>query len=132
MKRVTRRGGSLLVVAEPDYASRLDGPPEFIHVGKLQTDALVRRGADVTLGSHLADLVDRAGIVVRETGRIEAWPGGTPSRPELDDEWEILQDDLAGLVSAPELERLKHLDAGARSSGERTIQVPTYFAWGQV
>jgi SAM-dependent methyltransferase len=132
IKRVTRKGGSVLAIAEPDYGGRLDGPKALVTLGRLQTKALQQQGADVTLGSRLADLMDRAGIHIQETGAINAWPGRTPSPSDLDSEWEILQSDLAHLVSRAELDRLKAIDAHARALGARLLHVPTYFAWGQV
>jgi hypothetical protein len=47
-------------------------------------------------------------------------------------EWRVLEDDLAGIIPAEEIRRLKTLDEGAWARGERTLHVPTYFVWGCV
>ena len=41
MIRVTRPGGFILALAEPDYLGRVDFPQELIILGKLQTQSLV-------------------------------------------------------------------------------------------
>ncbi len=131
MKRVTRPGGFVLALAEPDYTARRDQPQELVAIGKLQTESLRRQGADVGLGSRLADLFYKAGITIRETGALRD-RSGVAARDEQEQEWAILESDLA-LVSPPvEIQRMKLLDHQAWSRGQRRMFVPTYFVWGQV
>jgi len=130
MKRVTR--GHVLALAEPDYSARVDKPAELAPLGQWQTQALRTQGADVSLGSHVADLFDQAGIRIRETGLMDPWPRAAFTVADLEAEWIILRHDLADTVSAPDLESLRRLDAIAHERGERILYVPTYFAWGQV
>ena len=40
--------------------------------------------------------------------------------------------DLTESVTKKEIARLKKLDEKARKRGTRVLNVPTYFAWGQV
>jgi ubiquinone/menaquinone biosynthesis C-methylase UbiE len=50
MKRVTRPGGSILALAEPDYGARVDKPDELAVLGRWQTESLRRQGADPFIG----------------------------------------------------------------------------------
>ena len=130
MKRVTR--GHVLALAEPDYSARVDQPPELVALGQLQTPALRAQGADVSLGSRLADLFREAGIRIREAGVINPWPRDALTPTDLEAEWLVLQQDLADMLPAADLERLRRLDVAAHQRGERVLHVPTYYAWGQV
>lgn len=132
MKRVTRPGGAVLALAEPDYESRVDEPEELAPLGRWQAEALRRQGADPGLGSHLADLFHQAGIRIIETGILRAGGRFMRSSAERDLEWAVLEADLAGSVPAREISRLKLLDEQAWERGERVLDVPTHFAWGRV
>jgi SAM-dependent methyltransferase len=140
MKRVCRSGGAVLALAEPDHESRTDEPEELQPLGRLQTMSLRRQGADIRLGSRLADLFSQAGIAVVETGSLQ--PGSTQagrasdhgflaSEEERDLEWAVLEEDLGGLISSGELSRYKELDRKAWHDGTRRLHVPTHFAWGR-
>lgn len=132
MQRVTRSGGSVLALAEPDYQSRTDKPDELAVLGRQQTESLRSQGADPGLGARLADLFFRAGIRIVETGAIQSRGKEALAIQEWEDEWAVLESDLAGRVAADEIQRMKAVDQGARARGERLLDVPTYFAWGQV
>jgi SAM-dependent methyltransferase len=132
MKRVTRRGGSVLAMAEPDYNARRDAPAELAVLGRLQTQALIGQGADPGLGARLAELFALAGIRVVETGAMAppAQVAFDPAAWEL--EWAVLEEDLAGSLPAAQLRGYRRTDRRAWECGERRLHVPTYFAWGQV
>lgn len=132
MKRVTRKRGQILALAEPDYSSRIDRPLALAALGQIQNQSLSRQGADVALGSHLADLFVQAGIKIVETGVIQPRAQSARGSEEDDDEWEVMRGDVAGIVSAPDIRKLQRADAQARQQGERVLYVPTYFASGQV
>jgi SAM-dependent methyltransferase len=131
MKRLTRPGGSILALAEPDYANRVDKPDALAALGRWQAESLHRQGADPGLGGRLGDLFRQAGIPLIETGSLRADKEHPASPAERDMEWAVLEADLAGLVPTDEVQRLKHLDELAWRRGERVLYVPTYFAWGQ-
>ena len=132
MKRVTRPGGHVLALAEPDYNARVDAPAELVALGRWQAESLKRQGAEPSLGGRLADLFYRAGIELFETGAIESQGKDAFTSDEWEMEWVVLEDDLADFVPLGELQRLKELDKQARVRGERILHVPTYFAWGRV
>ncbi|MBI3738399.1 MAG: class I SAM-dependent methyltransferase [Chloroflexi bacterium] len=132
MKRVTKRDGHILALAEPDYSSRVDKPDELAMLGRWQTESLQRQGADVSLGARLADLFFQAGIKIIETGAVQRRGNEALSSDERENEWAVLSADLAGIVSSEEITKMKCLDETAWRNGERVLNVPTYFAWGQV
>lgn len=132
MKRVTRPGGCVLALAEPDYTRRVDQPVELSSLGKLQAESLRRQGADIAIGSRLADLFRDSGIPIIQAGEIQRRESRTVSAEEWENEWSVLEADLAGVTSTAQIKKMKHLDLQAREDGRRVLHVPTYFAWGQV
>ena len=131
MKRVTRSGGYVIAFAEPDYVNRVDQPDELIALGKWQTEALKRQGANPALGSQLAGLFFEAGIHIVETGTIQS-QGNEPSADEWEIEWDVIESDLAGWVPDADIQNMKRLDKKAREQKVRVLHVPTHFAWGRV
>jgi ubiquinone/menaquinone biosynthesis C-methylase UbiE len=130
MKRVTKSGGNVIAFAEPDYHARLDQPDELQILGNWQREALQRRGADPGFGSRLAETFFQAGIKIIETGTIQN-ERNDPSAEEREMEWAVIEADLAGSVPESEIQIMKQVDQQAWKHGERVLQVPTYFAWGQ-
>jgi SAM-dependent methyltransferase len=130
MKRVTRPGGSILALAEPDYYQRVDKPDELAALGHWQIESLQRQGADPSLGGRLAELFQQAGIRLIETGYLRADSEHPPAPGEHEMEWEVLAADLGGSVPLDELQRLKLLDKRAWELGERVLYVPTYWTFG--
>jgi len=132
MKRVTRRGGFVLALAEPDYTARVDGPEPLNALGRWQTEALRAQGADPGLGSRLAELFAQAEMRPIETGTLRGWGERPPTAAERELEWAVLEADLTGSVPAQDLQKMKNLDEQAWLAGERVLFVPTHFAWGQI
>jgi SAM-dependent methyltransferase len=129
MKRVARTGAHILAFAEPDYTARVDEPRTLVPLGQWQAESLRRQGADPSLGARLADLFLRAGIELLETGTLQS-AASDPSPEEWEIEWAVIESDLAGFIPSADLHTMKTLDQEARARGERTLHVPTYFAWG--
>jgi SAM-dependent methyltransferase len=132
MVRVTRHGGMVIALAEPDYAARIDHPAELMTLGRLQTQALDRQGALTDMGVHLPELFSRAGLsniqfglsgFQKEVHEIPNW---------FDSEWETLTDDLHGEMADEELARLKALDRHSWEEGSRVLHIPTFYAIGVV
>jgi len=132
MKRVTRPGGSILALAEPDYNARVDEPPALKSLGAMQTASLLRQGAAPDMGSRLAETFSQAGIRLVETGPIRSRADASQTAAGADLEWAALEADLAGFLPAGELQRYQTMHLLARQRGERVLYVPTYFAWGEV
>jgi hypothetical protein len=51
---------------------------------------------------------------------------------EWEIEWAVIESDVAGSVPGEDIQKMKLLDQQARARGERVLNVPTYFAWGQM
>ncbi len=132
MRRVTRKGGVVLALAEPDYGGRIDYPPELAALGQWQRDALRRQGADPEIGRKLGSLFRRAGLQAVETGLLGGQWGPPPSSEARASEWAVLQADLGLTVSLETLQHLQALDDTAWQRGERVLFVPTFYAWGRV
>jgi len=132
MQRVTRPGGCIIALAEPDYGARIDRPPELAELGRLQGLALKSQGADPHTGRKLAGLFVKAGLEHVITGVM----GGEWNQKPLDDgweqEWAALESDLAGEVSAEKISELRRIDAAAWAHGERILFVPTFYGIGSV
>lgn len=130
MKRVTRSGGYVIAFAEPNYADRIDEPIELIRLGEWQTEALVRQGADPSIGARLAELFFEAEISIIESGTIQS-QSSEPSAEEWEIEWDVIESDLAGWVPNADIQKMKRLDKQAREQKTRVLHVPTHFAWGR-
>jgi SAM-dependent methyltransferase len=136
MRRVTRQGGSVIALAEPDYGGRIDYPAPLAGIGALQREALRRQGADYELGRKLRSIFSGAGFLDVEAGVLGGQWNDPPSVEDQASEWSVIERDLETLEAhAPERERfanLKQEDASAWRTGERVLYVPTFFAIGTV
>lgn len=130
MRRVTRPGGYILALAEPDYAHRVDRPCYLVPLGRWQRRALQRRGADTDLGARLESLFAQAGLQIMEAGILR--PPETGLATEDDEEWTVLEGDLTGYLPAWFLQGMKLLHERARQRGKRVLFVPTHFALGRL
>lgn len=151
MRRVTRPGGAVLALAEPDYGGRIDYPSVLAVLGDWQTLALEMSGANPRLGRRLGELFAGAGLSQVEIGVLGGQWSGLPEQTDWELEWQVLQADLQALnppsgaqgertgrpdaadpPDAGQLERLRYLDRTAWQRGERVLFVPTFYAWGRV
>jgi SAM-dependent methyltransferase len=131
MVRVAREGGWVIAFAEPDYTARIDYPPPLEEIGRLQTEALRRQGADPAIGRRLVSLLVGAGLSVMETGVLEAQINPPePDAEETELEWKVLRDDLGADLPDSEWEKFREIDRTARKRGDRVLCVPTFYAAG--
>lgn len=131
MARVTRPGGWVAALAEPDYGGRIDHPPALARLGQMQGRALAGQGADPLVGRKLAGLFHAAGLVDIRAGVLGGEWGPPPEPEAWESEWAVLEEDLRGQVGAEELAELRRLDAAAWEHGERILFVPTFYAVGR-
>lgn len=136
MKRVTRIGGTILFLAEPDYGGRIDYPSEFSRLGEWQADALKAQGADPLLGRKLSAFLYDSGLTDIQVGVIGAQWKKTISEEQISSEWEVIRSDLESLKDRAEAfettERLFKADLKAWKSGQRILYVPTFYGFGRV
>lgn len=132
MIRVTKSGGNVIVMAEPDHRARLDYPEQLELVGKIQTESLSKQGADIQMGRKIGGILHDSGLKEIMVGLL----GGTwrPSA-DLDDwksEWETLEEDLKYVNPPADFLKLRELDRIMRINGHRLLYVPTFYAHGVV
>ena len=130
VREMARVGRTVLALAEPDYSQRMDEPAPLKQLGKWQTAALVRQGANPSFGTRLAETFYQAGLQLVETGPIQS-AEKKRSAEEWEDEWAVIEADLAESISGEDIQKMKVLDENARRNAERVLHVPTYFAWGK-
>lgn len=133
MLRVTRPGGGVLCLAEPDYGGRVDYPGSLEALGGLQEEALRSRGAEPRLGRRLRQLLHQAGLAHVESGVLggeweDADKGASPADRDL--EWRTLSDDVKAMLSQTDLARLEAEFVRATLDGSRVLFVPTFYGWG--
>jgi SAM-dependent methyltransferase len=132
MSRVTRAGGVILALAEPDYQARIDYPPVLAQLGKLQTQSLMDQGAIPDMGRRLPELFSNAGLIDIRFGQ-SGFQNNVSNPPSwLESEWVTYQSDLSGCLSQQEIEGYKILDAAAWNAGKRVLLIPTFYAIGVV
>jgi SAM-dependent methyltransferase len=132
MVRVTRKGGWILALAEPDYGGRIDHPAGLSKLGKLQALALQHQGANPYMGRNLAHLMVQAGLQEVKAGILGAQWSPCAQAAESASEWNVLLSDLSALINEDQLEELRQLEVSSRKTGTRVLFVPTFYAIGQV
>jgi ubiquinone/menaquinone biosynthesis C-methylase UbiE len=132
MMRVTRRGGYVILFAEPDYPARVDYPQPLARLGVLQTQSLADQGANPAVGRESAHWLVQAGCVDVHSGLTGGQWGDSPDPAFIRSEQDTLRGDLSGRLPAAELESLLTLDRQAWLGGYRILYVPTFYAWGRV
>lgn len=132
MRRVTRPGGFIAALAEPDYTSRIDFPKTLVELGNIQNTALEAQGVNTSMGRQLPGLFAAAGLheiqygisgFQKEAGILPDW---------FSSEWQILRHDLGDLQTEKELAALQMQDEQAWLEGSRVLWVPTFYAFGRV
>ncbi|MFO8037289.1 MAG: methyltransferase domain-containing protein [Anaerolineales bacterium] len=132
MKRVTKSGGVVLALAEPDYGGRIDYPPPLDTIQDRQIASLDAQGADPKRGRKLRRIFHEAGVKEIKTGVFEGQWAAPPDQRDWEMEWKILENDLKELISPEMLNALKEADLDAWRKGHRTLFLPTFYAWGKV
>ena len=136
MVRVTRPGGAVLILAEPDYGGRIDYPPDLEVLGERQIAALRRQGANPEMGRRLAGILANSGLVQVEVGVLGGEWKEPPDQEALQSEWAVYMSDFEYLgkrnAVRDSLFALQEIDRSAWESGERVLYVPTFYAWGRV
>ena len=141
MARVARSGGCVLACAEPDYGGRVDHPPELVPLGRLQAESLRCQGAEPEMGRRLGEIFAAAGLRTTVGTMAGRWrlpgpsmkKGSEAASPDagFEAEWAMRERDLAGLLPAEELSRLRSVDRQALADGRRILFVPTFYALGR-
>lgn len=131
MVRVTRPGGFIAALAEPDYGARVDSPHGFANLGDQQTRSLVRQGANPLIGRELPGLFSSLELEQIQYGSsgFQTLIGELPQGWE--NEWQVIASDLKDVISLSDLEEIKAKDREAWLAGERVLWVPTFYIFGK-
>lgn len=132
MCRVTKPGGYIVALAEPDYNGRIDYPPPLEELGRIQGEALKYQGADPYIGRRLAKIFVDSNLQNVQIGLLGGHWSGPPSSKAWDSEWSVIEDDLNGFITPEELIAMRNLDLDSWERGIRILYVPTFYAWGLV
>ncbi len=132
MKRVTRPGGWVLALAEPDYGGRIDYPDSLAKLGVFQEQALQQQGCDTRIGRKLRCLFHEQNLVDICVGVLGGEWQTSSAAETLESEWQTLVHDLEPILHPNEIERLRQIDQRAWQEGQRLLFVPTFYAGGQV
>jgi SAM-dependent methyltransferase len=133
MARVTRPGGYVLILAEPDYGGRIDYPDELSQVGAWQIKSLQVQGANPFIGRELRSLCEWSSLANIEVGVLGGQWKGVENQDEIDLEWQVIRYDLQQIgITEAESSALQMLDNNSRASNQRVLFVPTFYALGQV
>lgn len=133
MIRITRRGGAVIAMAEPDYGGRIDYPSSLSTIGYYQTQSLRDQGADPLTGRKIRAWFQAAGLINIESGVMAAqWTKDQPHPQEFDLEWDVIRTDLEKYCPPDEIKALEKADRHAWQEGSRVLFVPTFYAIGFV
>ncbi len=131
MRRVTKPGGYVMAFAEPDYSARIDYPEIFKKIGIVQNRSLQFQGVDLEMGRQLSWMFRQAGLNQVQVGLL----AGEWKEPNLEvflHEWEIIAHDMGGLVPIEDILAMKEEGQAAWLSGQATVFIPTFYAYGMV
>jgi ubiquinone/menaquinone biosynthesis C-methylase UbiE len=136
MARVTRSGGYVLAIAEPDYGGRIDYPDELAILGQWQINGLRQQGANPVIGRRLGEIFTIAGLHEIEIGVLGGQWLTPPDPKDMMLEWQILQSDIKDYsvdqISNDDIERLRNLDTISWMTRCRTLFIPTFYGVGIV
>ena len=131
MARVTKRGRHVIAFAEPDYKSRIDCPEIFQKIGEVQNHSLEFQGVDLSIGRRMGAMFRNLGLKNVNVGLL-AGEWKEPSPEVFDAEWDIIAYDLGGLAPVDEILDLKAKARETWLSGQATVFIPTFYAYGVV
>jgi SAM-dependent methyltransferase len=132
MARVTKPGGAVIALAEPDYGGRIDYPDELATLSKWQSLSLRSQGADPLIGRRLPEIFWQAGIHLVQFGVLGGQWNTPLSQNEWENEWDVLQSDLEGIMNHNELQNIRSRYREAWNPYQLVLFIPTFYAWGYV
>jgi SAM-dependent methyltransferase len=126
MKKLLAAGGTLLLLAEPDYGGRIDFPPQLDFLKDIFSASIRAHGGDPFLGRKLKSLLARSGFS-SEVGMASYlnFPDGYEAQV-WKREWSFWQQ-LAGLSDLT-LKKIRRLEKNAARLRERLVVFPVFYA----
>jgi len=130
MARITRSGGMVAVLAEPDYGGRIDYPDNCSAAGELHIRSIRREGGDPCIGRRVDDLLRAAGLLTQRGVSASMWEHEKLA-VELDSEWVFARQVWEGLASEKELADLAAADREAVERRRRLVYMPLFYGLGR-
>lgn len=130
MRRITKKRGVILAMAEPDYGARIDYPDALRELGMWQALALKNQGADPEMGRKLMSEFLNSGLHEVKSGLMGGEWRSTYNKDAFESEWKVLEADLNIFLSPNRLNALRQMDEVSHKKGERILFVPTFYAIG--
>jgi SAM-dependent methyltransferase len=127
MARVTKSGGWVVALAEPDYGGMLSYP--LAKLAELSVKSLDRDGLEPFLGRKLRQLFVSGGLETEVGVPGQVLHSG--DRGDFELSWWLRRKVWRGTVSEPELERMMKEEAQAVSNGEWMVYLPWFYALGR-
>ena len=126
MRKLLGSGGTLLVLAEPDYGGRIDFPPQLDFLKEIFSRHILQSGGDPYLGRTLKSLLQKSGFcadvgLASSLNFPEAYQAKVWER-----EWRFWQQ-LAGL-DARTVKKIQRLEKNAARRQERLVVFPVFYA----
>jgi ubiquinone/menaquinone biosynthesis C-methylase UbiE len=128
MARVTRRGGCVLVCAEPDYGGRIDWPE--LPIREWQCAGLRRQGADPQIGRRLRELLSATGLDA-DVGVLPSLWDADALGENFDREWTWLARDVGEAVEEETFAQARAQARLAVEAGARLVYLPIFYALGR-
>jgi hypothetical protein len=127
MARVTRRGGWVVALAEPDYGGMVTYP--LAELRDLSIKSLQKDGLEPFLGRKLGDLFVGAGLETEVGVPGQTFTSG--DRGDFELSWWLRRRIWKGLVSESELEQMMNEEARALADGKWMAYLPCFYAIGR-
>lgn len=120
MRRVCKIGGTVAILAEPDYDARISFPDSISAAAAAQTLALVQQGITADTGRQISSWMKKAGFTEIITGIHGVQWGGKAYQSFLQNELIQIREDTGELVQSEDI-----------SSQEIVLFVPTFYCYAQ-
>lgn len=126
MKKLLATGGTLLILAEPDYGGRIDYPPKLDFLKEIFSCHILQAGGDPYLGRKLKSLLQKSGFR-SEVGLASCLNSPKNYQTDIwDREWRFWQQ-LAGLDDLT-IKKISRLEIDAARRRERLVIFPVFYA----
>ncbi len=129
MARVTKTGGHIVVMAEPDYSKRNDLPMDLLEIGTLQSQALRIQGANPEIGGKVKEIFHELALTIEEAGMYQS-DLNLEEKDHIQEEINILRNDLAFILDDSRISKFISRLENTFKIKNFHWSVPTHFVVG--
>jgi SAM-dependent methyltransferase len=130
MIRVTRKGGLVAALCEPDFEGRVEVPEDLPYKACL-IRTIHREGGDPFIGRKLKGLFTGAGLRTEFGVNPFVWRD-EDLRREFDEEWNENRLVLSQMFDPVHVEAIRRKEEEALLNGRRVVYLPLFYALGVV